>query len=367
MKRIIYLDAAATYLKSEKMIKRQADFLRNEYANSGRGLCARVANVDGVIRATRDLVAKFINCDSENVVFTFGTTDGINRILNILRATKVMFGKNTVCCGSDLDHHSLRGPFENSECKFVVCPLDKELNIDCKKIPYCDVFLITAMSNVLGMPQDVEKIIKYARKKNPNVITIVDCAQYVVHNAIDVKKWNCDFMCFSGHKIGADTGLGVMYIKNPERFNTDKFGGGMVKRIVDNRWILEQEPNRFEAGTLPITQIVGLSVAIAELKKHRPDLKLVKFMYNELSKNKKIHIVSKPNSSVLSFVIDNMHVLDFGALIAQYNICVRVGNMCASWIHRHLGVDGTIRISVGAWNTMRDIKYAIKVINKIIK
>lgn len=367
MNRFIYMDAAASFLKPQSVLESEGDFLRNKYANAGRGVCARAAAVDDMVVATRRFVANFINADADSIVFTFGATDGFNRMLNILKHTPGLWNNKTVCAGADLDHHSLRGPFELASKHFVVCPLDKNMDIDIKNIPVADVLLITAMSNVLGRAQNVQKIISAARRKNPNVITIVDCAQYVVHNQIDVKKWDCDFMCFSGHKIGADTGVGVMYIKNPLRFNADKFGGGMVARIDGKKWILENAPICFEAGTLPITQIAGLIPAITALVKKRPDLDLIKYMYDELYVLKKVKLLSKRDSAILSFVIDGMHPLDVGSILGAHNICARVGNMCASWIHKYMSIGGSVRLSVGPWNTKQDAKDVVKIIKQMVE
>lgn len=235
-------------------------------------------------------------------------------------------------------------------------------------IPSADVFIITAMSNVLGMPVDVSKLIESARRKNPNVITVVDAAQYVVHDEINVAVWDADFVCFSGHKIGADTGVGVMYIKNPKRFASDKFGGGMVNKITGaTAWTLNESPEKFEAGTLPLTQIIGFKSAIEYWRTQRPNTDLIKYMYDGLVKNPRIHIITSRDSVLLTFYIDGMHVLDFGAYVGARGICLRVGNMCAGWLHRALNLAGTARISVGPWNTMDDAKYAIDVINSVVK
>jgi selenocysteine lyase/cysteine desulfurase len=223
------------------------------------------------------------------------------------------------------------------------------------------------MSNVIGMPQDVAAIVGCAKQKNPNVITVVDAAQFVVHSEIDVEKWGCDFLCFSGHKIGADTGVGVLYIKNPDNYKPVFFGGGMVNKIVGGDIIYNSAPDVFEAGTLPLTQIAGLKNAIADIKKNRPDLNLIKFMYDELSKIEKIKILSGRDSALLTFVVDGMHALDFGALIGSRGVCVRIGNMCASWIHQIMGVPGSIRISVGAYNSKDEVKTVIGYIKEIIK
>ena len=350
-------------LKSDVVIGAQTDFLSNHYANAGRGVCARVEYVDDMVSGVRCRVAEFMNADAENIVFTSGATDAFNRIVNIINLNSDMG-----VAVSDLDHHSARVPFEMSGAKIVVCPLDESLNIDTDKIPLADVLIITAMSNVLGVPQDVVKIINAARQKNPNVIAIVDAAQFVVHESIDVKKWDADFVVWSGHKIGSDTGVGVMYIKNPNRFRPDKFGGGMINSVsINGKISFVPAPDVFEAGTMPLTQIVGLGVAIDEIEKNRPDLNLIKYLYDELKKIERVKIITSRDAAILSFVVDGMHVLDFGALVGAHNVCIRVGNMCASWIHHKLKIDGSIRVSVGAYNTLDDINIFLDVVRGIIK
>jgi cysteine desulfurase/selenocysteine lyase len=223
------------------------------------------------------------------------------------------------------------------------------------------------MSNVLGVAQDVAQIVKAARQKNPKVITVVDAAQFVVHDKIDVRAWDCDFVCWSGHKIGADTGVGVLYIKNPDDFQPVKFGGGMVNKILDNKVIWNMPPDVFEAGTLPLTQIAGLAQAIDDLGHNRPNMDLIKYAYDELSKISNIKILSQRDACILTFVVEGMHALDFGALMGARDVCLRVGNMCASWIFRAMGLDGAIRMSVGAYNILDDIKYFVKCVKEIVK
>ena len=368
MNKNIYLDASATALKSEAVIAAQAEFLRNSYANTGRGVCARAASADKMLVNSREYVSRFINAESvSQVIFTSGTTDAMNRIVNIVCKSRDV---KTIAV-SDIDHHSARMPWENivreGYGKLVKIPLTPDYNLDCKNVPVADVVIITAMSNVLGVPQDVQTIVASARAKNPNVITIVDAAQYVAHCPIDVRAWGCDFMCFSGHKIGADTGIGVMYIKNPELFLPDKFGGGMVQSVSGDNWNIDSAPNKFEAGTLPLTQIAGLPVAIKEWCAWSGGADIVSYIYDELSKMSQIKLLTKRDAEIVSFVVDGMHVLDFGALIGAKNICVRVGNMCASWIHHVMGIPGSIRISVGPWNTMDDAITTVNVIKEIVK
>jgi cysteine desulfurase/selenocysteine lyase len=371
MNKIIYLDAAASALKPESVVKTEMDFLRMSYANAGRGVCARSVAVDDMVATARARAAKFINAEPNQIVFTSGATDGLNRIVNIL-TSQPSYSKSSNFAVSDLDHHSARLPWQELMAagrirKMQVLELDEHFDIKTDSVPTTDFLVITAMSNVLGRAQDVKKIIPAARKKNPNVITIVDASQYVVHNKIDVKEWDCDFLVFSGHKIGADTGVGILYIRDSEKYLPDKFGGGMVLRVSDNQLILNDAPHKWEAGTLPLTQIAGLGAAIDYLENNRPNLDLIKYAYDELAKIPHIKILTSRDATILSFVVDGMHPLDVGAMLGAYDICVRVGNMCASWIHHVIGIDGSVRVSVGSYNTIQDIDAFIGAMKKIVK
>ena len=158
-----------------------------------------------------------------------------------------------------------------------------------------------------------------------------------------------------------------MYIRDADKYMPDKFGGGMVLRVDGNKLLLNRAPEKFEAGTLPLTQICGLGVAIDELESHRPNLDLIKYMYDGLKKNPRIKILSSRDAAVLTFVVDGMHPLDFGAYAGANGICLRVGNMCASWICQAFGVDGVVRVSVGPWNTKSDADKFLSVVEKIVK
>lgn len=363
MNKIIYLDSAASALKPESVIQAQQSFMRDAYANAGRGICARAAAVDEMVARARRLVAGFMGADPHQIVFTSGATDGLNRVVRIVRPSAT-----TRVGVSALDHHSARLPWVAAGCNIIECTLDANFDIDAGRMPNVDVLVVTAMSNVLGRPQNVPEIVRAAREKNPNVIIVVDAAQYVVHDEIDASQWNADFICWSAHKIGADTGLGIMYIKDPSRFAPDKFGGGMVNRVLpDGTFTLQPTPDCWEAGTLPLTQIAGLPAAIENISLHRPDTGLIKYMYDALSQNPRIKILTARDASILTFIISDMHVLDFGALVGARGLCLRVGNMCASWIHQMLEIPGSARISVGSYNTMDDARAAIEIINSVVK
>ncbi len=366
MNKIIYLDAAASYQKPDCVIQAEMDFLRNGYANAGRGFCQRVADVDDMVARTRARVAAFINARTDQVMFTSGTTASMNIIADMLSV-----GATTRLLVSDLDHHSARLPFvqrvKSRVGRVFVCPLNDDFDIDIENMPVADIFVITAMSNVLGQAQDVAKIIAAAKQKNPNVITVVDAAQFVVHEKIDVRAWDCDFMCFSAHKIGADTGLGILYRKNIDAENRPKIiGGGMVTFVDADDKIVFSDTD-VEAGTLPLTQIAGLIPAIDALEKNRPDLGLIRYLYDELSKCQDVKILTRRDAAMLTFVVDNVHVADVAARMGVRGICARSGVMCASWIMRTIGVGGAIRLSVGAYNSRQDVESAVKIIKDCIK
>lgn len=360
---MIYMDAGASALKPQSVIDAELDFLKNHYANAGRGVCRRATLVDEMVAKVRQQTAKFIGAKSANqIIFTSGTTDGLNRIPKILNNLK-----DKTIMATDLDHHSARMPFENycrdGKNKFILCPLDNGLDIDINNMPQTDVFVITAMSNVVGVAQNVKRIVAHAKELNPNVITVVDAAQYVAHLSINVTDWDCDFLCFSGHKIGADTGLGIMYIKEPDKWHTDKLGGGMVQSLTDNEWFFAPVPAKFEAGTLPLTQIAGLNAAIKTLKQSND---LTDIMRARLSKNPRIKFISPKDAHLLSFTVDGMNHLDFGAIMGAHDVCLRVGNMCASWLHKYLGIPGSCRFSLGPWNTKDDVEKVLEKVDNVI-
>ncbi len=362
MNEIMYFDAAATMQKPQSVINAESDFLSHKYANAGRGICPRAAVVDDMVVAARRRVAAFINADENNIVFTAGATDGLNRVVRLVGA-----GHKTVAV-SDLDHHSARLPWQmRPDTDVVVWELDGIYNLDLSRVPWADVYVITVMSNVIGVALDIKKTIRAVRAINPNAVIVVDAAQYVVHDTIDAETWGADFICFSGHKIGADTGIGIMYIKNPDRWTPDKFGGGMVLRVDADDIVLNAPPYRFEAGTLPLTQIAGLTSAIDWIENNRPSRDLIQYLYDELSVMPRIELISPRESVLVDFIVRDMHVLDFGAMMGAHGVCLRVGNMCASWLHKKLGIDGSVRISVDAHNTMAQVRCLAQIIKDVVK
>ncbi len=158
-----------------------------------------------------------------------------------------------------------------------------------------------------------------------------------------------------------------MYIKDTDKWSPDNLGGGMVITIDEKDYTYATGPHKFEAGTLPLTQIAGLNAAISNMDKWENTKHIIEKLYDELSKIDGVKILSKPDASLITFVVDGMHCLDFGAYVGASGLCLRIGNMCASWIHKLLKVPGTIRLSPGWWNTTKDAMDVIQIIKKAIE
>ncbi|MDR0803470.1 MAG: aminotransferase class V-fold PLP-dependent enzyme [Rickettsiales bacterium] len=356
----IYLDAAASALKPDAVLAAEYEFAKNNYANSGRGVCPRAVAADEMVDNSRAAVAGFIGARPENIVWTGGTTGGINMIADILARTALE--PDSVVIVSDLDHHSARLPWQDLAdrglCKIWICPLDKNLNLDADALRArvaaggVAAVVLTAMSNVIGAAQDIKKLVAAAG----SAITIIDAAQYVAHCPVNASDLGCDFLAFSMHKIGGGTGLGVLYIKNPDRWEPVRFGGGMY---------LASGPARFEAGTLPLVQIAGVAAAI---KERGANGKVpIKSLHDGLSEISRIKFISPRQSHLTTFVVDGMNAYDFGVLMGARGICLRAGNMCASWLHQYLGVPATVRMSPGPWNTDQDIDETLHAVREILR
>ncbi len=372
-----YFDWASSCLKPLKIIDSEIDFLKNSYSPVGRGSYPIANNANAKIDTIRESVRSFINADSKNqIVFNSGTTMGLNTAAMMIRQK---ISPDSIVVVSDLDHHSLRLVWENFAklglCKLWVCPINSNGTLDLvaleKKVKNDNVAVacITAMSNTFGVKQDLKKISRILK----NVISVVDFAQWVAHEKVDVSDF--DFACFSGHKIYADSGVGVLYIKNPEDYNPVIFGGGMVRSVSEKSIAFENPPHKFEAGTLPVSQIISLGASVdfisefgyKKIKSHTENLSAE--LVAELKKIKGIKFLNPDikNEPVIAFNVKNISPLDLAALLGLNGVCVRAGNHCAGWIHNYLKINSSLRFSLGLGTDENDVLKAITEIKKAIK
>ena len=282
-----------------------------------------------------------------------------------------------------MEHHSNLVPWQkvskvtNSKLNYMYINENFEISdeeIEAKITDKTKIVGITHVSNVLGTINNVKKIIKYAHKKG--AIVIVDASQSIPHMKIDVQDLDCDFLVFSGHKMLAPLGIGVLYGKKSILNNMSPFlmGGDMIEYVYEQETTFAPLPNKFEAGTQNVEGVVGLGAAIDYIENlgydniQKIEKSLIKYARSELSKLDFLDLYMTPNeenhSSVISFNIKGVHPHDVASILDSEGVCVRSGNHCAQPLLRYLGFDSTCRASFYFYNTEEDVDRLVKALNK---
>lgn len=380
---MVYLDSAATSQKMAVALDTQNVFYTNNNANVQRGLYPDGEIATELYEEARKTVASFINASSpQEIIFTSGTTAGVNTIANSWAASNLKPGDEIVI--TIAEHHANLLPWQKiaqqTGAKLCFLYLDKTtLTVDLSSYQFNEkskILAVTLDSNVLGniwgknyelLHQSIATIKQY------NGAVLIDAAQAVAHIPIDVQKLNIDFLVFSGHKFFAPTGIGVLYIKQNwhNQLEPHHVGGGMVYNITEHQTVWAQAPHKFEAGTPPIAQALALAATIKtvqnfikfeELQKH--EALLCQTLIKELKTIPEVVVVSKPTDSMhlVSFFINNIHSHDLASYLGMHDIAVRAGNHCAQPLLAYLNCSALIRISVSAYTTMHDIEYCIKIL-----
>ncbi|MDQ5961158.1 MAG: Cysteine desulfurase [Patescibacteria group bacterium] len=384
---LIYLDSAATSLKPTSVLSATRAYEEVYSANIARGLYPIAEVATDAFEAARKKVARFIHADPKEIIFTSGTTHGINLTAQLLDPL-VKSGDNIIV--TELEHHSNFLPWkelaQRKNAEFRIVPFTKEGLIDIETLSsmidnYTRVVAFSAISNVMGGINPTSEIIRIVKEKNPECITVVDAAQAAGHIDIDTTKWNADFIAFSGHKMYGPTGTGVLYGKENilEHLPPTTFGGGMVTDACADVPEYREIPHRFEAGTPNISGVIGLGAAIdyivdTDMKKIREhDLAISKYAIEKLHSafGDSIRILGPTDidrrSALISFTIDGIHPHDLAALLGEKNICIRAGEHCAAPLHRKLNLSATARISFGIYTTEEDIDRLITEMKNIQK
>ncbi len=385
--KIVYLDNASTSQKPKIVIKSQNKLYKNNYSSVNRSIYTLSNQNSNNIEKIRIKIAKFIKAKSpEEIIFTQNTTEGINLIANIW-SKQYISNKNNIVI-SITEHHANFIPWyiisKQIKCELRIIKIDKKGNIDINQLislldKNTKILSITHISNVLGIKNPIKKIIKIAKKFN--IITIIDGSQAVIHTNINVKKINCDFYIFSGHKMYAPTGTGIIYCKNNiiKNLNPWKLGGGIIANInmkhnnIKNIKFINS-PWKFESGTYNLESIIGLGKAIDYIKsigikniiKH--EKKIIKYTLHKLKKIDGIKIYgSLSKISLVSFNIKQHHCYDIGMLLDQYGISIRTGNQCSIPLMKFYNIPGVCRISIAMYTSKKDINTFLYILNKIIK
>lgn len=378
---LVYLDSAATTLKPQVVIDAVTKHYTYGTANVHRGIHFLSSDATRQFEETRESAQAFINAKShKEVIFTKGTTDGLNLIANSYSAQ--FLKKGDVLLISTMEHHSNIVPWQMAAQKagFTIkeIPVLDDGSLDMgtlKKLLDTEnvkMISIVHVSNTLGTINPIEEIIKLAHQKG--VVVCVDAAQSVAHSKVDVQKLDCDFLCFSLHKLFGPTGVGIMYGKQDllEKMPPYQGGGAMIKEVTIEKTTYNELPEKFEAGTPNIAGIIASKAAFDFMgtldfnEIHQYEDHLLKMATDKLSKIEGLRIIGTAQNkcSVISFELKGIHPHDLGMMLDQQGIAIRTGHHCTQPLMKRFGVTATARASFTIYNNESDID---SLVNGIIK
>lgn len=369
-KPLVFLDGAASQQKPRAVIDAMSQFNAENYANIHRGIYELSARATDLFENARQTVAQFINAEVNEVIFTKGTTEAINLVAHSFARLHWQAGDEVIL--TEMEHHANIVPWyllkEQIGIVIKVVPVNDDGSLDL--IAYQQLFsaktrlvAVTHVSNVMGIVNPIEKMIALAREHN--VPVLIDGAQAISHVAVDVKALDCDFYVFSAHKLYGPTGVGVLYAKQEwvKKLPPYQGGGGMIATVAFDNITFVEGPQKFEAGTPPITEAIGLMAAIhylqqiglKELAAH--DAALLAYAEQQLSTIDGLTIIgtAKPKVGVISFVMASAHPHDIGTVLDHEGIAVRAGHHCAMPLMQRFNVPATVRISFGIFNDDADV------------
>ncbi|MGV6860842.1 MAG: aminotransferase class V-fold PLP-dependent enzyme [Putridiphycobacter sp.] len=378
---LVYFDNGATTQKPQLVIDRITAYYSNENANIHRGVHHLSQISTEHYEKARTTIQNYINAEhSHEIIFTKGTTDGINLVAHALGKT---LEKGDEIIISELEHHSNIVPWqflvEEKGVVLKVIPMNQRGELDqeaYKKLLTNKTKLVslTHVSNALGTINPVQKMIDMAHEAG--AYFLLDAAQSLQHFKVDVKALDCDFMVFSGHKIFGPTGVGVLYGKTSILNELPPYqgGGDMIKTVTFEKTTYNELPHKFEAGTPNIVGGIALGTAFEWLNQldfeavnqHENDL--LDYATTEMKKISGLTIYGEAEhkSSVISFLVDGIHPYDIGTLLNQQGVAVRTGHHCTQPIMDYFKIPGTIRASFSVYNTKEEVDIFIKALNKAI-
>ncbi len=379
---IAYLDSGATTQKPIQVINAIEEYYKNSNANPHRGTYSLSIEATEVYENARKKIAKFINAKyPEEIIFSKNATESLNLIAYSYGMEKLKKDDEIVI--SIMEHHSNLVPWQKvskvtgSKLKYMYINDNYELSdeeIESKITDKTKVVGIAHVSNALGTINNVKKIIKYAHKKG--AVVIVDASQSIPHKKIDVQDLDADFLVFSGHKMLAPLGIGVLYAKKQILNDMTPFimGGDMIEYVYEQETTYAPLPNKFEAGTQNVEGVIGLAAAIDYIENigydtiEKIEHEILQYARQELSKLEFLKLYITPNvenhSSVISFNINGVHPHDVASILDTEGVCVRSGNHCAQPLMRFLGIDSTCRASFYFYNTKEDVDKLVQALKK---
>lgn len=381
---LIYLDSAATTQKPRSVIEAMSKYYA--YSNGGphRGAHRLSMAATEVYEGARASVAKFIGADSENqIIFTRNATEALNIVAYSWALENLKEGDEILI--SIMEHHANLVTWQyvaqktGASLHYLYIDEDKQIpweEFTSKVNENTKLFAITQCSNVLGTMPQLEKMVPYIRAQAKEAIVVIDGSQSTPHMPVKVKELDADFFVFSGHKMLAAMGAGVLYGKLDLLNGTKPFlyGGDMIEYVYEDRTTFLDAPGRFEAGTQDVGAAASLPVAIDYLeqfgmdKVHEYESHLLAYAYDQMVQMKDIEVYTTPRSprgSVLAFNFKEVHPHDVASILDSKGVAIRSGHHCAQPLHRKLGMNFSCRASFALYNTIEEVDYFIKSLDEV--
>ena len=375
---LVYLDSAASAQKPEAVIQAMTDLMRHSYANVHRGLHTLANETTELYENARKKIGAFIGAPETEIVFTRGATEALNLVAAGL-GRDLSEGDEVVL--TEMEHHANIVPWHFlREQKGVVlrfAPLlpDGALNMEALEgliSPRTRVVSVVHMSNVLGTVNPIRRIAALARAAG--AVMVVDACQSVVHARLDVRDLDADFVAFSGHKLYGPTGIGVLWGRADRLAALPPWQGGgeMIDRVDFDRITYAEPPLRFEAGTPPIVEAVGLGAAVDWLSSldrdaiHAHEAALYERAREGVASINGLRILGEAEGkgAVLSFTLEGAHAHDIAQLLDRYGVAVRAGTHCAEPLMRRLGVSSSVRASFALYNTAQEVDAFLEALDR---
>ncbi|MBH9742123.1 cysteine desulfurase CsdA [Vibrio navarrensis] len=379
---LVYLDSAATTQKPQCVIDAISHYYSRHNANVHRGSHSLTAEATSQFEQARHSIAQFVGAQSDQeIIWTRGATEALNLIAQTYARSTLQPGDEILV--GEMEHHANIVPWqmvaEQTGAKVVKIPMTQDCQWDMAAFSQrlssqCKIVAVAQITNVTASRQPIEAIITLAQQVG--AIVVVDGAQGIVHEPVNVAELNADFYVFSGHKLYAPAGIGVLYGKLAllEAMPPWHGGGKMVERVSFDKTTFSALPGKFEAGTPNVAGALALAKAIEwyqgferqEVEAHLHQLQSA--TYQALVNIDDIRVIGyQANASVLTFVVDGVHHQDIATLLDQQGIAVRAGHHCAHPLMDALGVSGTVRVSFAIYNTMDDVERLINAVKKALE
>ncbi|MDR1881680.1 MAG: cysteine desulfurase [Prevotella sp.] len=380
-KQLVWFDNAATTQKPQVVIDGIAGFYAKDNSNIHRAAHTLAGRATDAYEGARNKVKNFINASSaEEIIFVRGTTEGINLITQTYGRKYIREGDEIIV--STLDHHANIVPWQQlakeKNAKLLAIPIDGNGDVMLEEYerllgPRTKVVSIGQVNNTFGTVSPVGIMIEMAKRYNARVV--IDGAQSIAHTNVDVQDLNCDFFVFSGHKIYAPNGIGVVYGKKEllEVLPPWQGGGNMIKDVTLEETRFNVPPARFEAGTPNVADAVGLGAALDYVKRiglhniERYEHELTEYARTRLAQIPGLRLIGNPKEriSVVSFILDGIPTQEVGQLLDKEGIAVRSGHHCAQPSLRRFGLEATVRPSFSFYNTKHEIDRLVEAVLKI--